>query len=112
MTGMLFPLILPVTVPLWQVALGISFGVVIGKEIFGGTGMNVLNPALTARAFLFFAYPAQMSGDAIWIAAGTSADGVSGATWLARTAEVGAAALDEGADWGGGVSGRRARVDG
>ena len=99
-TGMLFPLILPATVPLWQVALGISFGVVIGKEIFGGTGMNVLNPALTARAFLFFAYPAEMSGDAIWIAAGTSTDGVSGATWLARTAEVGAAALDQGADWG------------
>lgn len=98
-TGMLFPLILPVTVPLWQVAFGISFGVVIGKEIFGGTGMNVLNPALTSRAFLFFAYPAEMSGDAIWIAAGTSTDGVSGATWLARTAEVGAAALDQGADW-------------
>ena len=92
-TGMLFPLILPATIPLWQVALGISFGVVIGKEIFGGTGMNILNPALTARAFLFFAYPADMSGEAIWIAAATSSDGVSGATWLARTAEDGAGVL-------------------
>jgi Na+-translocating ferredoxin:NAD+ oxidoreductase RnfD subunit len=58
-TGLLFPLTLPPTIPLWQVALGISFGVVIGKEVFGGTGMNVLNPALVARAFLFFAYPAR-----------------------------------------------------
>ncbi|HAK56466.1 MAG: NADH:ubiquinone reductase (Na(+)-transporting) subunit B [Vicinamibacterales bacterium] len=97
-TGMLFPLILPPTVPLWQVALGISFGVVVGKEIFGGTGMNVLNPALTARAFLFFAYPADMSGDAAWIAAATSSDGVSGATWLARTQEAGAAPLAD-LDW-------------
>ena len=98
-TGMLFPLILPPTVPWWQVALGISFGVVVGKEIFGGTGMNVLNPALTARAFLFFAYPADMSGDAIWIAATTGADGVSGATILARTAEEGPAVFTQGLDW-------------
>jgi len=68
-TWMLFPLILPPTIPLWQVAMGIAFGVVIGKEIFGGTGMNILNPALTARAFLFFAYPAQISGDKVWMAA-------------------------------------------
>ncbi len=81
-TGMLFPLVLPPTIPLWQVAVGISFGVVVGKEIFGGTGYNVLNPALTARVFLFFAYPAQISGDAVWIAARTSADGYSGATAL------------------------------
>ena len=94
-TGMLFPLILPATVPLWQVALGISFGVVVGKEIFGGTGMNVLNPALTARAFLFFAYPAELSGDAVWIAAGTAPDGVSGATALARAAEGGLAGATE-----------------
>ncbi len=87
-TGMLFPLVLPPTIPLWQVAIGIAFGVVVGKEIFGGTGYNVLNPALTARVFLFFAYPAQISGDAVWIAAGTSADGYSGATAL------GVAALD------------------
>jgi Na+-transporting NADH:ubiquinone oxidoreductase subunit B len=97
-TGMLFPLILPPTIPLWQVALGISFGTVVGKEIFGGTGMNVLNPALTARAFLFFAYPAEISGDAAWIAATTSTDGVSGATWLARTQEAGAAPLAD-LDW-------------
>ena len=83
-TGMLFPLILPPTVPLWQVALGISFGVVVGKEIFGGTGMNVLNPALVARAFVFFAYPAEMSGDTVWIAAETATDAVSGATVLAQ----------------------------
>ena len=82
-TGMLFPLVLPPTAPLWQVALGISFGVVVGKEIFGGTGMNVLNPALVARAFVFFAYPAEMSGDAVWIAADTATDAVSGATILA-----------------------------
>ena len=81
-TGMLFPLVLPPTIPLWQVAIGISFGVVVGKEIFGGTGYNVLNPALTARVFLFFAYPAQISGDAVWIAARTAADGYSGATAL------------------------------
>ena len=84
-TGMLIPLTLPPTVPLWQVGLGAAFGIVIGKEIFGGTGMNFLNPALTARAFLFFAYPAQLSGE-VWIAADI-ADGVSGATWLASFAE-------------------------
>ena len=94
-TGMLFPLILPATVPLWQVALGISFGVVVGKEIFGGTGMNILNPALTARAFLFFAYPVEMSGDAVWIAAGTAPDGVSGATALARATEGGLAGVTD-----------------
>lgn len=98
-TGMLFPLILPPTVPLWQVALGTSFGVVIGKEVFGGTGMNVLNPALVSRAFVFFAYPAELSGDDVWIAAVTHADGVSGATWLARTTESGQAALAQGASW-------------
>ena len=94
-TGMLLPLTLPATIPLWQVALGVSFGVVVGKELFGGTGMNVLNPALTARAFLFFAYPADMSGDAIWIAAGTAADGVSGATVLALATERGLPAVIE-----------------
>ena len=99
-TGMLFPLTLPPTIPLWQVAIGIIFGVIIGKEIFGGTGMNVLNPALTARAFLFFAYPAQISGDKVWIAAQTSVDGYSGATWLAQAAESGPAALaSEGVSW-------------
>jgi Na+-transporting NADH:ubiquinone oxidoreductase subunit B len=86
-TAMLFPLTLPPTTPLWQAALGISFGIVIGKEIFGGTGRNFLNPALTGRAFLFFAYPAQMSGDTVWTvirsAGGAAVDAVSGATPLA-----------------------------
>ena len=91
-TGMLFPLILPPAIPLWQVAIGISFGIVIGKEIFGGTGMNVLNPALAARAFLFFAYPAEITGDRVWIAAATGADGVSGATSLAGLSELASAA--------------------
>ncbi len=96
---MLFPLILPPTMPLWQVALGISFGVVVGKEIFGGTGKNIFNPALMSRAFLFFAYPVQLSGDKVWIAAQTSTDGVSGATWLATAAEGGAASFTPGVTW-------------
>ena len=83
-TGLLFPLTLPATIPLWQVALGISFGVVIGKEIFGGTGMNILNPALTARVFLFFSFPTDISGEEPWIAVASDAavDGFSGATAL------------------------------
>ena len=98
-TGMLFPLILPPTVPLWQVALGVSFGVVVGKEVFGGTGMNILNPALVARAFVFFAYPAELSGDAVWIAAATSADGVSGATALAQATLGGAGQVAGDISW-------------
>jgi Na+-transporting NADH:ubiquinone oxidoreductase subunit B len=98
-TGMLFPLILPPNIPLWQVAMGISFGVVVGKEIFGGTGMNILNPALTARAYLFFAHPAEISGDKVWMAAQTSADAYSGATWLAVAAEGGQAAVTAGVTW-------------
>ncbi len=94
-TGMLFPLTLPPTIPLWQVAIGIAFGTFIGKEIFGGTGMNILNPALTARVFLFFAYPAEISGDAVWTAAQTSPDGYSGATWLSRAAVDGMAAVND-----------------
>lgn len=81
-TSALYPLILPPTIPLWQVAVGISFGVVIGKEVFGGTGKNFLNPALTARACVFFAYPAQLTGDRIWIAV----DGISQATPLGAMA--------------------------
>jgi len=93
-TGFLLPLTLPPTIPLWQVASGAIFGVLIGKEIFGGTGMNVLNPALTARAFLFFAYPAEISGDKPWIAADfIGVDGFSGATWLARATTEGPQAL-------------------
>lgn len=79
-TSALLPLTCPATIPLWQVAIAIVFGVVVAKEIYGGTGMNFLNPALTARAFLFFAYPAQISGDKVWVAANWSADGASGAT--------------------------------
>ncbi|MEO0956951.1 MAG: NADH:ubiquinone reductase (Na(+)-transporting) subunit B [Pseudomonadota bacterium] len=84
-TSMLYALILPATTPLWQVALGIIFGVVIGKEVFGGTGKNFLNPALTGRAFLYFAYPAQLSGDNVWV----PVDGFTGATALAVSAADG-----------------------
>jgi Na+-transporting NADH:ubiquinone oxidoreductase subunit B len=84
-TGSLIPLIVPPHIPLWQVALATSFGVVIGKEIFGGTGKNILNPALLARAFLFFAYPGQISGNGVWVAV----DGYTGATPLAIASEGG-----------------------
>ncbi len=94
-TGALFPLICPPTLPLWQVALGISFGVVVGKEIFGGTGKNFLNPALTGRAFLFFAYPAQITGDKVW----TAVDGISMATPLAQAAEGGVQTLSHMTSW-------------
>ena len=88
-TSILFSLTMPASIPLWQVALGISFGVIIGKEIFGGTGKNFLNPALTGRAFLFFAYPAEISGDAVW----TAVDGFSGATPLGIAALEGMAGI-------------------
>ena len=95
-TSILFALILPATTPLWQVGLGIAFGVVVGKEVFGGVGKNFLNPALTGRAFLFFAYPAQLSGNAVWVAV----DGATAATPLAIAAEGGLAALKaEGVTW-------------
>ena len=90
-TGMLVPLIVPVDIPLWMLAVAVAFGVVIGKEVFGGTGMNILNPALTIRAFLFFAYPTWMSGDKVWVhgaveRAGT-ADAISGETILGSYAQ-------------------------
>ncbi len=95
-TSMLYTLILPASTPLWQVALGISFGVVIGKEVFGGTGKNFLNPALTGRAFLYFAYPASQSGDSVWV----PVDGYSGATALALGAEGGMASVaSAGIEW-------------
>jgi Na+-transporting NADH:ubiquinone oxidoreductase subunit B len=84
-SGMLIPLIMPVDVPLWMLAVSVIFAVVIGKEVFGGTGMNILNPALTARAFLFFAYPSYMSGDKVWVH-GASVDGYSGETILGALA--------------------------
>ncbi|MFL0353971.1 NADH:ubiquinone reductase (Na(+)-transporting) subunit B [Xanthomarina sp. GH4-25] len=96
-TGMLVPLIVPIDTPLWMLAVAIAFGVVIGKEVFGGTGMNILNPALTIRAFLFFAYPTWMSGDKVWvhgaverdqlIAAGEKLDAISGETILGSLAQ-------------------------
>ncbi|MDO4228957.1 MAG: NADH:ubiquinone reductase (Na(+)-transporting) subunit B [Capnocytophaga sp.] len=96
-TGMLVPLIVPVDIPLWMLATAVVFGVVIGKEVFGGTGMNILNPALTIRAFLFFAYPTSMSGDKIWvegataraaeIAQGAKLDAISGETILGKLAQ-------------------------
>ena len=88
-TSILFSLIVPPSLPLWQAAIGISFGIVIGKEVFGGTGKNFLNPALTGRAFLYFAYPAQLSGDAVWVAV----DGYTGATALSVAASGGVEGL-------------------
>jgi Na+-transporting NADH:ubiquinone oxidoreductase subunit B len=89
-TGLLFPLICPPDTSLWQAALAVSFAVVLGKEVFGGTGMNFMNPALVARAFLFFAYPAGMSGDKVWTAIPTAAahDGFSGATVLSQMRQM------------------------
>jgi Na+-transporting NADH:ubiquinone oxidoreductase subunit B len=88
-TSLIFALILPPALPWWQAVLGISFGIVIGKEVFGGVGMNILNPALTGRAFLYFAYPAESSGDDVWVAV----DGISRATPLAEFEEMGEAAV-------------------
>ncbi|MDH3698182.1 MAG: NADH:ubiquinone reductase (Na(+)-transporting) subunit B [Flavobacteriaceae bacterium] len=90
-TGMLVPLIVPVDTPLWMLAVAVVFGVVIGKEVFGGTGMNILNPALTIRAFLFFAYPTWMSGDKVWVHQGMertgTPDAISGETILGYLAQ-------------------------
>ncbi|WNO07572.1 NADH:ubiquinone reductase (Na(+)-transporting) subunit B [Teredinibacter sp. KSP-S5-2] len=94
-TSILFALTCPPSLPLWQAALGISFGVVIGKEVFGGTGKNFLNPALTGRAFLFFAYPASISGDAVWVAV----DGHTGATALSVASQQGLEALQSQLTW-------------
>jgi len=94
-TGLLIPMIMPADLPLWMLAVAVVFAVVIGKEVFGGTGMNILNPALTARAFLFFAYPTMMSGDKVWITLGgeNAVDGFSGATPLANAIEGGVNAI-------------------
>ncbi|PIZ06543.1 MAG: NADH:ubiquinone reductase (Na(+)-transporting) subunit B, partial [Flavobacteriales bacterium CG_4_10_14_0_8_um_filter_32_5] len=98
-SGMLIPLIVPVDVPLWMVAVATIFAVIIGKEVFGGTGMNIVNVALTARAFLFFAYPTKMSGDEVWVSTTLEegqqlVDGFSGATPLAKAVEGGTEALN------------------
>ncbi|RLA45697.1 MAG: NADH:ubiquinone reductase (Na(+)-transporting) subunit B [Gammaproteobacteria bacterium] len=103
-TSILYALICPPDLPLWMVAMGISFGVVIGKEIFGGTGKNFLNPALTGRAFVFFAYPAAMSGDAVWVAV----DGFTGASALSVAASDGMAALQNQLTWMDAFFGRMA----
>ena len=94
-TGLLIPMIMPADLPLWMLAIAVVFAVVIGKEVFGGTGMNIMNPALTARAFLFFAYPTMMSGDKVWISLGgeKAVDGFSGATPLANAIEGGVNAI-------------------
>ena len=90
-TGMLVPLIVPVDIPLWMLSIAVIFGVVIGKEVFGGTGMNILNPALTIRAFLFFAYPTWMSGDKVWVTGAVDTvgqpDAISGETILGSLAQ-------------------------
>ncbi|MAZ30556.1 MAG: NADH:ubiquinone reductase (Na(+)-transporting) subunit B [Flavobacteriales bacterium] len=85
-TGLLIPMIMPADLPLWMLGISVAFAVVIGKEVFGGTGMNILNPALTARAFLYFAYPTMMSGDKVWVSLNNeiAVDGYSGATALSN----------------------------
>jgi Na+-transporting NADH:ubiquinone oxidoreductase subunit B len=85
-TGLLIPMIMPVDIPLWMVAISVAFAVFIGKEAFGGTGMNILNPALTARAFAFFAYPTYMSGNQVWVSEASAVDGISGETILGSLA--------------------------
>ncbi|MCP9198443.1 NADH:ubiquinone reductase (Na(+)-transporting) subunit B [Gramella sp. GC03-9] len=95
-TGLLIPMIMPIDIPLWMVALSVVFAVLIGKEAFGGTGMNILNPALTARAFAFFAYPTYMSGNTVWVSNAAEVDAVSGETILGSLAsgnEVGYSAM-------------------
>ena len=100
-TSILFALILPANIPLWQAAVGITFGVVIAKEVFGGTGKNFLNPALAGRAFLFFAYPSDISGDAVW----TAVDGFSGATALSSAAAGGLEGLTSSLTWAAAIIG-------
>ncbi len=108
-TGMLIPLVMPVTIPLWQVALATIFAVLVAKEVFGGTGMNILNVAMTARAFLYFAYPAEISGDKVWIYMNEGqqmADGFTGATFLGIAASAsteGTKVLDAASTWNAGM---------
>lgn len=96
-TGLLIPMIMPIDLPLWMLAVSVVFAVIIGKEAFGGTGMNILNPALTARAFAFFAYPTYMSGNSVWVSEASNLDAVSGETILGKLAageEVGYSTMD------------------
>ena len=85
-TGLLIPMIMPVDIPLWMVAISVAFSVFVAKEAFGGTGMNILNPALTARAFAFFAYPTYMSGNKVWVSEASNVDSISGETILGSLA--------------------------
>jgi Na+-transporting NADH:ubiquinone oxidoreductase subunit B len=97
-TGLLIPMIMPIDLPLWMLAISVIFAVLIGKEAFGGTGMNILNPALTARAFAFFAYPTWMSGDKVWVSDASKVDAISGETILGKlaagNADVGYSVID------------------
>ncbi len=97
-TGLLIPMIMPVDIPLWMVGVSVAFAVLIGKEAFGGTGMNILNPALTARAFAFFAYPTYMSGNKVWVSEATEVDAISGETILGYLAQGNEAAIAENFD--------------
>src|SRR5690606_17134568 len=85
-TGLLIPMVMPIDLPLWMLAVSVAFAVVLGKEDFGGTGMNILNAALTARAFAFFAYPTYMSGTKVWVSDATTIDAISGETVLGSLA--------------------------
>ena len=104
-SGMLIPLTMPIDVPLWMLALSVIFAVVVGKEVFGGTGMNILNPALTARAFAFFAYPTFMSGDKVWVSEATNVDGISGETILGTLAANGEVAYSSASMFMGSIPG-------
>lgn len=104
-TGLLIPMIMPVDIPLWMVAIAVVFAVVIGKEAFGGTGMNILNPALTARAFAFFAYPTFMSGTKVWVADAINVDAISGETILGKLAAGNAAGYDMWSMFAGSIPG-------
>ena len=104
-TGLLVPMIMPVDIPLWMVGLSVAFAVFIAKEAFGGTGMNILNPALTARAFAFFAYPTFMSGDKVWVSEATNVDGISGETILGTLAANGEVAYSSASMFMGSIPG-------
>ena len=104
-TGMLIPMIMPVDIPLWMVGVSVAFAVIIAKEAFGGTGMNILNPALTARAFAFFAYPTFMSGDKVWVSEASNVDGISGETILGTLAANGEVAYSSASMFMGSIPG-------
>ena len=104
-TGLLIPMIMPVDIPLWMVAISVAFAVLIAKEAFGGTGMNILNPALTTRAFAFFAYPTYMSGNKVWVSEASNVDGISGETILGTLAANGEVAYSSASMFMGSIPG-------